>query len=94
MYDTKIKSKAIELKSMGFTQKEIATELGCGERTVRRWVSGINLKNKKEDQVNEIEFDFNRLSGIFSKEGFNEPSVCIVVSSLINSSLFNIKSPF
>ncbi len=77
MYDTKIKSKAIELKSMGFTQKEIATELGCGERTVRRWVSGINLKNKKEDQVNEIEFDFNRLSGIFSKEVIPQIMFCI-----------------
>ena len=77
MYDTKIKSKAIELKSMGFTQKEIATELGCGERTVRRWVSGINLKNKKEGRVNEIEFDFNRLSGIFSKEVIPQIMFCI-----------------
>jgi len=77
MYDTKIKSKAIELKSLGFTQKEIATELGCGERTVRRWISGINLKNIKEDQINDIEFDFNRLSGIFSKEIIPQIMFCI-----------------
>ena len=77
MYDTEIKSKAIELKSLGFTQKEIASELGCGERTVRRWVSGISLKNLKDTQINDIEFDFNRLNGIFSKEIIPQIIFCI-----------------
>ena len=37
MYDTNTISKAVDLRNQGFTQKEIATQLGCGERTVRRW---------------------------------------------------------
>ena len=51
MYDTKIISKAVDLRNQGFTQKEIAIQLGCGERTVRRWFTGVNLQNLIEATI-------------------------------------------
>ena len=62
MYDTKIISKAVDLRNQGFTQKENAIKLGSGERTVRRWFTGVNLQNLKIVNTEEIEFDFDKLN--------------------------------
>ena len=77
MYDTKIISKAVDLRNQGFTQKEIAIQLGCGERTVRRWFTGVNLQNLKIVNTEEIEFDFDKLNYLFSKDLVTQIMFCI-----------------
>ena len=77
MYDTNTISKAVDLRNQGFTQKEIATQLGCGERTVRRWFSDTSLQNLNIENTKEIEFDFNKLNYLFSKDIVAQIMFCI-----------------
>ena len=51
MYDIDIISEALNLYEQGYTQKEIAIKLGCGERTVRRWLSDIKTYAPKTEEI-------------------------------------------
>ena len=77
MYDTNTISKAVDLRNQGYTQKEIAIQLGCGERTVRRWFSDSTIQNLKMTDTEEIEFDFNKLNYLFSKNLVTQIMFCI-----------------
>ena len=68
MYDVDTISKALDLRSQGFTQKEIASTLGCGERSVRRWFADTRLTPTCFTEDIDEEFNIDNLKNIFSSE--------------------------
>ena len=66
MYDVDIISEALSLHEQGYTQKEIAIKLGCGERTVRRWLSNVNpITTKSQNLAPEHQLNLSHLKNFF-----------------------------
>ena len=66
MYDVNIISEALNLNEQGYTQKEIAIKLGCGERTIRRWLSNIKtFAPKTKDTLPEYQLNLSSLTNFF-----------------------------
>jgi transcriptional regulator with XRE-family HTH domain len=58
----------LDLRSQGFTQKEIASTLGCGERSVRRWLSDTSFTPTYFTGDIDEELNIDTLKNIFSSE--------------------------
>ena len=69
MYDENIISEALNLNEQGYTQKEIAIKLGCGERTIRRWLSNIKtFESKNKEVLPEYQLNLSSLTNFFQDD--------------------------
>ena len=86
MYDVDIISEALNLYEQGYTQKEIAMKLGCGERTVRRWLSDIKtLSPKSKEIVTEHQLDLSYLKNFFQDDYIPQILFFISIIEIIGS---------
>ena len=87
MYDVDIISEALNLYEQGYTQKEIAMKLGCGERTVRRWLSDIKtLSPKSKEIVTEHQLDLSYLKNFFQDDYI--PQILFFISMAVKNNKF------
>ncbi|HIQ50182.1 MAG TPA: hypothetical protein EYH56_03240 [Nanoarchaeota archaeon] len=73
----KLKEKAFELREQGYTQQEIANELGVSDRTIRNWFSekeekNYHGKNFPEDQTEPDWSDWNETEEIEEQDELDQ----------------------
>lgn len=87
MYDVSIISEALSLYEQGYTQKEIAKKLGCGERTVRRWLSNVNpITTKPQNVVTENQLNLSHLNNFFQDDYI--PQILFFISLAVKNNKF------
>ena len=87
MYDENIISEALNLNEQGYTQKEIAIKLGCGERTIRRWLSNIKTFESKTKQIlPEHQLNLSSLANFFQDDYI--PQILFFISMAVKNNKF------
>ena len=87
MYDIDIISEGLNLYEQGYTQKEIAIKLGCGERTVRRWLSDIKTyAPKTEEIVTDHQLNLTYLKNLFQDDYI--PQILFFISMAVKNNKF------
>ena len=87
MYDVSIISEALSLYEQGYTQKEIAIKLGCGERTVRRWLSNVDpITTKPQNVVTEHQLNLSHLKNFFQDAYI--PQILFFISLAVKNNKF------
>ena len=88
MYDIDVNSEALNLYQQGYTQKEIAIKLGCGERTVRRWLSGIKKTSPKTKEIiTDHQLNLSYLKNFFQDDYI--PQILFFISLAVKNNKFN-----
>lgn len=87
MYDIDIISEGLNLYEQGYTQKEIAIKLGCGERTVRRWLSDIKTYAPKTEKiVTDHQLNLTYLKNLFQDDYI--PQILFFISMAVKNNKF------
>ena len=87
MYDENIISEALNLNEQGYTQKEIAIKLGCGERTIRRWLSNIKtFESKTKEVLPEYQLNLSSLTNFFQDDYI--PQILFFISMAVKNNKF------